>query len=168
MADLGYVEGRDYLFDLRLWEGDEGVLVTSIADLVRLKVAVIVAAGVQPIRAARAATKTIPIVMTAVSDPVGNGFVASLAHPGGNITGLTVLSRELASKRLQLLKEALPDGARIAILQNPENAGHLPTVRDLEAAAPSLGVTVRLFSARSAGDLSRPLQISQNGAPRPV
>jgi putative ABC transport system substrate-binding protein len=153
MADLGYVEGRDYLFDLRPWGGDRDVLVAVLNELVRSKVDVIIAAGVQPIRAARAATSNIPIVMTAVSDPVGNGLVASLAHPGGNITGLTVLSRELASKRLELLKEAFPAAARIAILQNPDNAGHSPTVRDLEGAARSLGLTVQVFNARSAEDL---------------
>jgi len=154
MADLGYAEERDYLFDPRPWGGDEGVLTGSIADLVRSNVDVIVSAGLQPIRAAQAATRTIPIVMTAVSDPVGNGFVSSLAHPGGNITGLTVLSRELASKRLDLLTEAIPAATRIAILQHPDNAGHPPTVADLGAAARALGLTVRAFDARGAEDLA--------------
>jgi putative tryptophan/tyrosine transport system substrate-binding protein len=152
LRDLGYVDGRNFIFDPRYWGDDSGERESSIRDLVRSKVDVIVSAGTPSIHGLMTATRDIPIVMTAVSDPVVNGFIESLAHPGGNITGLTVLSDELAIKRLQLLKEAMPKIAKVAILQNSENLGHTLTIKNLVAPAGTLGLTWRVFDARRADD----------------
>src|SRR5204863_2979555 len=119
LRDLGYVEGQDLVIEQRYAEGSEERLHDLAAELVRLKVDVIVAAGSPAIRAAQHATRTIPIVMAAPPDAVAAGFVASLAHPGGNITGLATLARELSGKRLDLLKDTVPGMARVAVLANP-------------------------------------------------
>jgi putative ABC transport system substrate-binding protein len=153
MRDLGGVEGRNLDFRIRYWGDDRGTLASSIRELLGAGVDVIVSAGEPVIRSLKAATPDIPIVMTAVSDPVAHGFIASLAHPGGNITGLTSLSEELAVKRIQLLKEAMPKVGQVAILEQPDNPGHPPTIRNLVAAAGSLGLASRVFDARTADDL---------------
>src|SRR5438132_9175161 len=119
LHDLGYVEGQNLVIESRYAEGRAERLPDLAAELVRLPVDVMVAAAIEPIRAAQHATRTIPIVMSASPDPVGNGFVASLARPGGNITGLATLAEELPGKRLDLLKEMAPSSARIAVLANP-------------------------------------------------
>lgn len=121
--DLGYVEGRDFVVEARFGERKPGAVEAMAADLVGRKVDVIVAAGDTAIHAARRATDTIPIVMVAAGDPVKSGLAASLARPGGNVTGMTFLTSELAGKRLELLKEAVPTASRIAVLWNPENPG---------------------------------------------
>ena len=119
LRDLGYVEGQDLVIEQRYAEGSEERLHDLAAELVRLKVDVIVAAGSPAIRAAQHATRTIPIVMAAPPDAVAAGFVASLANPGGNITGLSWLGAVLPGKRLEILKETVPQSARIAVLANP-------------------------------------------------
>ena len=119
LRDLGYEEGRKFAIDYRYGEGKRDRLPGLSADLVRLKVDVIVVSGTLAISALRNATKTIPIVMTTVEDPVAQGFVASLARPGGNITGLTNLAPELSGKRLELLKESFPKISRVAVLRDP-------------------------------------------------
>ena len=123
LRELGYIEGQNIAIEYRYAEGKRDRLPELAAELVRLKVDIIVVAGGDPaIRAAKNATKTIPIVMAGPgSDPVEAGLVESLARPGGNVTGLTILSRELGGKRLELLKEAVPKLARVAVLYDPAN-----------------------------------------------
>src|SRR5262249_54531651 len=116
LRDLGYVEGRNILIEVRSGEGKPDLLASLMAELVRLKVDVIVSTGSPVTRAAREATSTIPIVMTQDPDPIGNGFVASLARPGGNITGLATLAPEISGKQLELLKEVAPKLSRVAVL----------------------------------------------------
>jgi len=115
LGELGYVEGRNIVIEWRLWEGKRDRQRALAAELVRLKVDVIVAAGAGDVRAVKEATARIPIVMVLGGDPVGSGFVASLARPGGNITGLATLSPELSGKRLELLKEVVPKLSRVAV-----------------------------------------------------
>ncbi len=141
LRELGYIEGRNISIEYRWTEGREERLSALAADLVGLKVDVIVVAGIAPTRAAKHATTTIPIVMPVSTDPVGSGLVASLARPGGNITGLATLTEELAGKWIELLKEILSRVARVAVLWDPTtNAGQL---RSLEVAARSLGVRLQ-------------------------
>src|SRR5262249_56436363 len=115
LRELGYVEGKNIVIEYRYAEGKFDRLPDLAADLVRLKVDVIVTSGPRPTRAAKEATVTIPIVMAQDTDPVGSGFVASLARPGGNITGLSTLASELDGKQLDLLKEIIPKLARVAV-----------------------------------------------------
>ncbi len=143
LRDLGYVEGKNIVIEWRSGEGkleSEGELV---AEAVRLKVDVIVTSGPTMTRAAKRATVTIPIVMTFDSDPVGSGFIASLARPGGNITGLSVLSPELSGKQLELLKEVIPRLSRVAILGNSNEPANPKTLKEIELAAGELGVQVQ-------------------------
>src|SRR5262245_17479679 len=116
LRDLGYIEGQNILVEYRYIAGKTDILPSLVAELVQLKVDVLVLGPLPAIRAAKQATKTIPIVMVTTQDPVAAGFVDSLARPGGNITGLTTLQRELSGKRLELLKEAVPGISRVAAL----------------------------------------------------
>src|SRR4030095_2348601 len=121
LRELGYVEGKNIGVEYRFAEGKEDQLLKLVAELVNLKVAIIVTDGTAVTRAVKNATKTIPIVMASDGDPVGNLFVASLARPGGNITGLTNLLAGLSGKRLEVLKDAIPGTSRFGIIWNPEN-----------------------------------------------
>jgi len=150
LGELGYVEGRNAAFVFRAAE-DFDHLQTHAREMVRLNVDVIVTAGPLGVRAARAATSTIPIVMGNVGDAVSQGFVASLARPGGNVTGLSSLNTELSAKRLGLLKEALPGLTRVAVLR--EAIGDAGPLRATEAAARTLGLTLAVFQVRSADEL---------------
>ena len=123
MRDLGYVEGRNITYEFRYYGDDVESIPSLIDDLLRAKVDVIVAGGAPAIRAAQTATQNIPIVIGAVSDPLSIGLIAGLASPGGNTTGLSILSTELTVKRLELLREVMPQAVRIAILQQPANPG---------------------------------------------
>ena len=123
LRDLGYLEGQNIAFEYRYADGLPDRLAEVAAELVRRPVDVIAVYGTPPARAAKQATSTIPIVMIGIGDPVGAGLVASLARPGGNITGNTILGPDVASKRLQLLKEGVP-ASRVALLWNPDNASH--------------------------------------------
>jgi putative ABC transport system substrate-binding protein len=140
LRDLGYVEGQNIAFEYRYAEGKLDRFPELAAELVRLKVDVIVVAGGNTlIRVAKNATKTIPIVMVgSAPDPVEAGFVESLAHPGGNVTGLALLVNELAGKRLELLKEAVPKLARVAVLHDPTLPPNLLELRGVQAAARAL------------------------------
>jgi putative ABC transport system substrate-binding protein len=154
LRELGYVEGKNTVIDYRYagWEWDR--LSTLAADLVRRKVDILVATGGNATaHAAKSATSTIPIVFTA-GDPVRGGLVASLARPGGNITGINVLTVELNVKRLQFLKEAVPEGIRIAVLVNPTSATSRQTLKDMEGAARSLGVGLLVQQVRDQKDLA--------------
>ena len=131
LRELGYVEGKNIVIEWRYAEGKLDRLPALAAELVRLKVDVIVTAGSSATRAAKEATATIPIVMAQDSDPVGNGFVASLARPGGNITGLSTLAPEISGKRLELLKEIVPRLSRVAVFgtsTDPDNAQALKEI----------------------------------------
>src|SRR5215471_21602719 len=139
LRELGYVEGQNLVIEDRYAEGSQERLRDLAAELVRLPVDVLVAEGAAATRAAQHATRTIPIVMAATADPVGEGFVASLAHPGGNITGLSTLSAELPGKRLELLKETVPQSTRIGILANPAFPAHASRLHTLTEAARALG-----------------------------
>jgi putative ABC transport system substrate-binding protein len=158
LRELGYIEGQNIAIEYRYSEGKRHRLPELAAELVRLKVDVIVAAGGVPlIQAAKNATKTIPIVMVGAGiDPVEAGLIDSLARPGGNIAGLTLLSRELTGKRLELLKEAVPKVARVAVLYDPANPGSVIEIKeDLPVAARALGLTIQSWEARAVGDFDR-------------
>jgi putative tryptophan/tyrosine transport system substrate-binding protein len=158
LRELGYIEGENIVIESRYGEGKQDRAPELADELVRLKVDVIVVTGGSPwIRAAKNATKTIPIVMVnSVVDPVEAGLVESLARPGGNVTGLTLLSRELSGKRLELLKEAIPKLARVAVLSDPATPGIAREVKDeLPAAARVLGLTVQSWEVRDAGSFDR-------------
>jgi putative ABC transport system substrate-binding protein len=144
MRDLGYVEGQDFVMEYRWGSGQEDRLPVLAAELAALKVDVILAAGAQTIQAAKAATSTISIVMAAVNDPVARGFVASLAHPGGTITGLTLASEDIAAKRLQMLKEVAPRASRVAVLVSPLGD---PVREALTTAAKPLGIRLQFIVA---------------------
>ena len=129
LRELGYVEGKNIVIEWRYAEGKLDRLPALAAELVRLKVDVIVTAGPTATRAAKEATSTIPIVMAQDTDPVGNGFVASLARPGGNITGLSTLSPEISGKQLELLKEIIPKLSRVAVLGTSTRPGQRTSVK---------------------------------------
>jgi putative ABC transport system substrate-binding protein len=148
MRALGYVEGQNLIMEYRGAEGQYERLPDLAAELVRLKVDVIVTYGTPPSVAAKHATTTIPIVMTTVGDPVGSGLVASLARPGGNVTGLATLSPDLVGKQLEFLKDVLPTISRVAVLWNPANPANALNVREAEVAAQALGVQLHLVEAR--------------------
>jgi putative tryptophan/tyrosine transport system substrate-binding protein len=155
MRELGYVEGKNLQLEVRWGEGDLKRLPVLAAELVQLKVDVIVAATSPAILAAEQATRTIPIVMPLSSDPVGDGLVASLAHPGGNITGLSVMSSEIGEKRIQLLKEMFPKVAHaMDVLWNPDYVGMRARFDQARAAAPEVGLTVRSVEVRDTRELN--------------
>ena len=154
LRELGYVEGKNLQLEVRWGEGKLERLPTLAAELVQLKVDVIVAASSPSVVAASQATRTIPIVMPLSSDPVGDGLVASLARPGGNITGLSVMSPELGEKRIQLLKEMFPKVSHaMAVLWNPDYVGMRARFEQARVAAPAVGLTVRSVEVRDTRDL---------------
>jgi ABC transporter substrate binding protein len=140
LRELGYVEGKTIVIEWRSAEGQFDRLPSLAAELVRLNVDVIVTAGPLPTRPVKAATVTIPIVITNDNDPVANGFVASVARPGGNITGLSTLSPEIYGKQLELLKEIVPRLSRVAVLGDSAEPGHAQELRETEGAARALRV----------------------------
>jgi putative ABC transport system substrate-binding protein len=149
LRDLGYVEGKNILIEYRHAEGKSDRLPKLAAELVRLKVDVIVTTGGQASRAAKTATTTIPIVFTLVSDPVGEGIVASLARPGGNLTGLSSVSQDLSGKRLELLKEAIPKVSRVAVLYDPKDPAKIAEYKEVEVNARTMGVQLQSLEVRS-------------------
>jgi putative ABC transport system substrate-binding protein len=149
LRELGWVEGQNIVIDYRYAEDRVDRLPDLAAELVRLKVDVIVSFGTQGVTAAKNATGAIPIVMIAVRDPVGTGLIASLARPGGNVTGVSgYAGLESVAKQLALLKETVPKIRRMAILSNPANAYHQLAIREVNVAARSLGVQLQLLEAR--------------------
>jgi len=150
LRELGYVEGKNIIIE---YPKAEGNLAARAAELVRLKVDVIVTSGATNTRAAKEATTTIPIVFLQDPDPIGNGFVTSLARPGGNITGLSSLIADLSGKRLELLKEVLPKLSRLAVFGNSANAGNATQLKETERAAGSLRVQLQYLDIRSAKDI---------------
>ena len=158
LRELGYIEGKNIVIEYRSAEGNINRLPELATELVRLKVDCIVTAGDNPTRAAKQATSTIPIIMTSVGDPVGLGFVASLAHPGGNITGLSTITADLAGKRMELLKETIPKLSRVAIFLDPRSLA--TEVKETEAAARLLKVQLIVLEVRSLDELENAFRSS--------
>ena len=154
LRELGYVEGQNVTIDYRYAEGKYERFPDYVNELVRLKVDVIVAVPTAAALAAKNATGTIPIVTVAVFDPVESGLVASLARPGTNVTGLTLIAGpEIVSKYLELLKESVPKASRVAVLWNPANPAHPSLVTEAENSAGALGLQLQLVGARSPGEV---------------
>src|SRR5262245_57018337 len=153
LNELGYIEGRTIIFEYRASQGVPERLPALAQDLVQRRVDVIVTYGTPPTQAAKQATRTIPIVMVGPGDPVKAGLVPSLARPGGNITGNTILGPDIGAKRLQLLREALPKVARLAMLWNPQNASNTAQFYNVQRAAPALGLTLLPVEVSSVGEL---------------
>ena len=153
LRELGYVEGKNIVIDYRYAEGKFDRLPALAAELVRLKVDLIVTTGPTVTRAAKEATTTVPIVMTTDSDPVGNGFVASLARPGGNITGLSALAPELSGKQLELLKEIVPRLSRVAVFGTSTNPGNAQMLKEVKLAAGAFGVKLQYLEVRGPKDI---------------
>ena len=155
LRELGWVDGQNVIVEDRWADGKTSRLPELAAELVRLKVDVIFTASWPAAVAAKQATTTIPIVISGAGDPVGTGLVASLAHPGGNITGLGDWATELSAKRLQLLKEAVPKLSRVAVLWNSADGGMTLRFRRIQSAAPTLGVTVRPLGVQEPDDFEQ-------------
>ena len=163
LRELGYVEGKNIFIEWRFAEGKLDRLPALAAELVRLKVDVIVTTGRIPTRAAKEATSTIPIVMTQDSDPVANGFVASLARPGGNITGLSTLAPELSGKRLELLKEIIPKLSRVAVFGTSTTPGNAQILREVELAAGAFEVKLQYLDVLSPKDIETAFRAAGKG-----
>jgi ABC-type uncharacterized transport system substrate-binding protein len=158
LRDLGYVEGKNIQLEIRWGEGKLDRMPALAAELVRMKVDVIVAVSSPSVMAAKQATPTIPIVMPLSSDPVGDGLVASLARPGGNITGLSLMTPDLATRRLQLLKEVFPKLRPVAALWNPDYVGMAARFRQTQGAGPAIGMDVRSVEVRDSRELEDALE----------
>jgi putative tryptophan/tyrosine transport system substrate-binding protein len=153
MRDLGYVEGKNLVIEARFADGISERLPGLATELVQLKVDVVVATGVPVYHALQKVTRTIPVVITVAADPVGEGFAASLARPGGNFTGLASGNVELFPKQIELLKIAMPKLSRIAVLWNPGNDAHSSRLKQMQAVAQKAGLQAVGVSARTAGDI---------------
>jgi putative ABC transport system substrate-binding protein len=153
LRDLGYVEGKNIIIEFRWAEGDYDRLPDLAADLLGLKIDILVTHGTPGALAAKQATTTIPIVMAAIADPVAAGVVASIARPGGNITGMTFFNPEISAKRLELLKETFPSLQRAAILFNPNNPASRAVLQAIEHTAGALRVNLQQFEAREPKEL---------------
>ena len=155
MRELGYVEGKNFAIEWRFADGNYNRLPDLAAELVSLKVDVIMIAGSTATRAAQQATKTIPLVCATMSDPVGNGFAQSLARPGGNVTGLTLTTTDMSPKHIELLKLMLPKLAQLAVLVNLGNPAHPAIVKSIAANAQKLGIKTRTLDARNPEGIER-------------
>ncbi len=153
MRELGYVEGRDVVLEPRWADGHHERMPALVAELVRLRADVIVAAATPANLAAKAGAGAIPVVMVAVADPVRVGLVASLARPGGNVTGLSLLTPELSGKRLSLLAEVTRQIRSAAVLNNPDNSSHAVFLQETLSAAQSLQIQVHILNARNSGEI---------------
>ena len=163
LRDLGYVDGRTVVIEWRFADGKNERLPTLADELVRLKVDVIFAVNTPAAWAAKKATTTIPIVIARLADPEKTGLVTSIARPGGNITGLSSIAEEVATKRLELLKQALPRVSRVAMLFNADNPGHLTVVRETERASTQLGLQLQTLGVRGPSDLPGAFEAAARG-----
>ena len=163
LRELGYVEGKIIVIEWRYAEGKLDRLPAIAAELVRLKVDIIVTSGPIPTRAAKEATVTIPIVMAQDSDPVANGFVASLTRPGGNITGLSTLAPELNGKRLDLLREIVPKLSRVAVLGTSTQPGNEQSLKEVELAAKAFGVKLQYLDVLSSKEIATAFRAATKG-----
>ena len=160
LRDLGYIEGKNILIEFRTTEGKSERLPELAAELVRLKVDVIVANTAPAVIAAKNAMPTIPIVMRNVADPIALGLVASLAHPGGNITGIATVAPELSGKRLELLKEVIPKLSRVAFLSSPAK-GFRTSIKETEVVAQALGLQLQILQIRRADELEGAFDVAK-------
>jgi putative ABC transport system substrate-binding protein len=160
---MGYVEGKTIAFERRFAKGKLDRLPVLAAELVRLNVDVILTTGGISTRAAKEATSSIPIVMVQDNDPVANGFVTSLAHPGGNITGLATLAPELAGKRLELLKEIVPKLARVAVFGTSVNPGNAQAIKEIELAAATFKILLQRFDVLESKDVEPAIRAAVEG-----
>jgi putative ABC transport system substrate-binding protein len=158
LRELGWIEGKNVVFETRYADDRLDRLPELAAELIRLKVDLIVTYGTLAPLAAKRATATIPIVMSSAGDPLGSGLVASLARPGGNVTGLSMMVPEMGGKRLQMLKQVLPGVSRVAILWNAANPYPALVFRQTEGAARGLGIQLQSLEVRSPGDFHRALE----------
>jgi ABC-type uncharacterized transport system substrate-binding protein len=163
LRDLGYVEGKNIFIEYRYADGKRDRFSAYAAELVRLKVDVIVTGGAGGTRPVKQATSTIPVVMTQDDDPVGNGFVASLARPGGNITGLATLVPELSGKRLELLKEIVPRLSRVAVFMTSTMPDDARSLKEIELAAGALGVKVQHIEVLAPNDIEPAFRAATKG-----
>jgi putative ABC transport system substrate-binding protein len=169
MKELGYVEGDNWIFEQRFAGGQTDRLASLAQELIAWKPDVLLVSTTPGNLTAKAATATIPIVMVSVADPVGTGIVASLARPGGNITGVTNIVAELAGKRVELLKEMIPGATHIAVIVNPDNPNAAPQMKSAEAAAKQLKIELRpIIAMRSAAELEKALEAAARGAPAAI
>jgi len=165
MRDLGYREGQNVKYELRIDETEPARLAEAAKELASIPVDVIAASGSLASQAAQAATQTIPIVMVVVGDPVRAGLVASLAHPGGNVTGTSFLGPEVAPKRLQILKQVIPSAVRVALLFNPNNASNVIARDEIETATRDLGMSLVQVEASTVTDLGTNLRSTLSQRP---
>jgi len=163
LTRLGHIEGRNMTIEVRNAAGRSDRLPAMVDELLRLEVEVIVAVNTPAAQAAKKATSTIPIVIMRVADPVAQGLVTSLTRPGGNVTGLTSITDELAGKRLQLLREALPKAQRVAAVWNSGNPGLAITLRETEAASLQFGLKLQALPVQSANDLPKVFEAITKG-----
>jgi putative ABC transport system substrate-binding protein len=153
LSELGYAEGRNVAIDTHAWYAESRPLSELAAELVRQKPAAIVAEGNPAVLALKSATTTVPIVMSVVADPVGSGYVASLARPGGNVTGLSNTAEQLSGKRLEMLRELVPSLKRLAVLRSPTNRTHAILLRETESEARSMDMTPVAFDLSGENNL---------------
>ena len=163
LRKLGYVEGKNIFIEWRSADGKLDRLPALAAELVHLKVDIIVTGGRSATRAAKEATSTIPIVMTQETDPVANGFVASLARPGGNITGLSTLAPELSGKQLELMKETIPKLSRVAVFGSSTSPGNAQSLREVELAARAFKVQLQYLDVLDPKDIETAFRAASNG-----
>jgi putative ABC transport system substrate-binding protein len=165
LRELGYVEGQNIFIEYRRAQGKSDEIPAIVADLIQLKVDVIFTANTPAALAAKKATSSIPIVIVAQFDPVEAGLVDSLAHPGGNVTGLTRFTSELSGKRLELFKEAFPRISLLAVLWNPEARGPTLAFKETQAAARGLGIQIQSFEARGPNDFDKAFSVISKKRP---
>src|SRR5262245_40153277 len=163
LRELGYLEGKNIVIDWRYGEEKPDRVSELAAELVRLKVDVIVSGGNSATQSAKKLTNTIPIVMTLASDPVASGFVASLARPGGNITGLSRLAPEISGKRLELLKEIVPGLSHVAVFGTSSGPGNAEELREVELAAGALGVKLQYLDVLTPKDFETAFRAAGRG-----
>jgi putative ABC transport system substrate-binding protein len=162
LRELGYVEGQSIVIEYRFAEGRPERLPTLAAELVRLKMSVIVATSSPAPEAAKQATRTIPIVFAVVGNPVAAGLVTSVARPGGNLTGLSTMGSEVVGKQLELLKEIVPKVSRVAVLRNPNNVSSPAVLREAEGAARTLGVQLHIVHASTPDEIDAAFAAMRN------
>ncbi len=159
MRELGYVEGKNLEIEWRFADGKSQRLPGFAAELIQLKVDIIVTAGTAATSAVQKVTTTIPIVMADASNPVGSGFVKSLAHPGGNITGLSSISTDLSPKQLEMLQSMVPKLSRVAVMVNPGNSAHIATLKNVRAAAQRAGIKIVPVEARTPQEIENAFSV---------
>jgi putative tryptophan/tyrosine transport system substrate-binding protein len=163
LRELGYMEGKNILIEYQYADGKLDRLPALAAELVRLNIDIIVSGGPAATRPAREATSTIPIIMAQDGDPVGNGFVASLAQPGGNITGLSTVAPEMSGKRLELLKEIIPKLSRVAVFGNSSDPGNARVLKETELAAAAFGLKLQYIEVVSLADIETAFRSASKG-----